>query len=50
MDIFSYLIPFYEPKLDQWSLEARLLRWLTFVWLLIGLIALFSASYAVGLD
>lgn len=50
MDIFRYLIPFYQPNIDQWSLEARLLRWLTFVWLLIGLIALFSASYAVGLD
>lgn len=50
MDIFRYFIPFYQPDIDQWSLEARLLRWLTFLWLLIGLIALFSASYAVGLD
>lgn len=50
MDIFRYVIPFYQPDIDQWSLEARLLRWLTFLWLLIGLIALFSASYAVGLD
>lgn len=50
MDIFRYIIPFYQPDIDQWSLEARLLRWLTFLWLLIGLIALFSASYAVGLD
>lgn len=50
MDIFRYIFPFYQPNIDQWSLEARLLRWLTFLWLLIGLIALFSASYAVGLD
>jgi cell division protein FtsW len=50
MDIFRYVIPFYQPDIDQWSLEARLLRWLTFLWLFIGLIALFSASYAVGLD
>ncbi len=50
MEIFRYVIPFYQPDIDQWSLEARLLRWLTFLWLLIGLIALFSASYAVGLD
>lgn len=50
MEITRYLIPFYQPDIDQWSLEARLLRWLTFLWLLIGLIALFSASYAVGLD
>ncbi|MBL1211359.1 putative peptidoglycan glycosyltransferase FtsW [Geminocystis sp. GBBB08] len=48
--MFRYLLPFYQPDIDQWSLEARLLRWLTFLWLLIGLIALFSASYAVGLD
>lgn len=34
---------------DQtWAMEARLLRWLTFVWLLIGLVAVFSASYVVG--
>jgi cell division protein FtsW len=50
MNIFRYIIPFYQPDIDQWSLEGRLLRWLTFLWLLIGLIALFSASYAVGLD
>jgi cell division protein FtsW len=50
MDIARYIIPFYEPDLDQWSLEARLLRWLTFLWILIGLVTLFSASYAVGLD
>lgn len=50
MDIFRYVIPFYQPDIDQWSLEARLLRWLTFLWLFIGLIALFSASYALGLD
>ncbi|WP_082713084.1 FtsW/RodA/SpoVE family cell cycle protein [Geminocystis sp. NIES-3709] len=48
--MFRYIIPFYQPDIDEWSLEARLLRWLTFLWLLIGLIALFSASYAVGLD
>ncbi|MGI0482110.1 FtsW/RodA/SpoVE family cell cycle protein [Geminocystis sp. CENA526] len=45
-----YIIPFYQPDIEKWSLEARLLRWLTFLWLLIGLVALFSASYAVGLD
>ena len=50
MNIFRYVIPFYQPDIYKWSLEARLLRWLTFLWLLIGLIALFSASYAVGLD
>jgi len=29
-------------------MEARLLRWLTFLWLLVGLAVLFSASYPVG--
>ena len=50
MDIARYLLPFYEPNLDEWSLEAKLLRWLTFLWILIGLVTLFSASYAVGLE
>lgn len=50
METLRYIIPFFQPDIDQWSLEARLLRWLTFLWLFIGLIALFSASYAVGLD
>lgn len=34
--------------MDQWSAEARWLRWLTFVWLGSGLLVLFSASYAVA--
>ena len=40
------LIPFFDPEVKTWALEARLLRWLTFLWLTIGLVALFSASYA----
>ncbi|GAC1463093.1 MAG: putative peptidoglycan glycosyltransferase FtsW [Chamaesiphon sp.] len=43
-----YLIPFVDPSVWEWSLEARLLRWLTFLWLFIGLVVLFSASYANG--
>lgn len=46
---FYHVIPFYEPLAKQWNFEARLIRWLTFVWLFVGLIALFSASYAEGL-
>ncbi len=46
--MLQYLIPFYDPDVQSWSLEARLLRWLTFLWLFIGLIALFSASYPVA--
>lgn len=41
-------IPFFDPSVDTWALEARLLRWLTFLWLVLGLIVLFSASYAVA--
>ncbi|WPF90417.1 putative peptidoglycan glycosyltransferase FtsW [Cyanobacterium aponinum AL20118] len=44
------LIPFYQPDINTWSLEARLLRWLTFLWIALGLIILFSASYAVGIE
>ncbi|NEO86943.1 MAG: FtsW/RodA/SpoVE family cell cycle protein [Spirulina sp. SIO3F2] len=43
-----YMFPFFDGDVLQWSLEARLLRWLTFVWLFIGLAILFSASYPVA--
>jgi cell division protein FtsW len=43
------LVPFFDPTVQTWSLEARLLRWLTFLWLFVGLIVLFSASYHTGL-
>lgn len=42
------LIPFLDPSVKDWALEARLLRWLTFLWLAIGLAMLFSASYAIA--
>jgi cell division protein FtsW len=42
------LIPFFDDSVSTWALEARLLRWLTFIWLLFGLVILFSASYAVA--
>ena len=42
------LIPFFDKSVSNWSTEARLLHWLTFVWLCVGLIVLFSASYAVA--
>ena len=41
-----YLIPFFDPQVQTWAIEAKLLRWLTFLWLCIGLVVLFSASYA----
>ena len=42
--MLQHLIPFYEPDAKNWSLEARLLLWLTFLWIFIGLITLYSAS------
>lgn len=43
-----YLIPIFDNSVSTWSLEARLLRWLTFTWLFVGLVILFSASYPVA--
>jgi cell division protein FtsW len=42
------LIPFFDPSVSQWSILARLLRWMTFFWLFIGLAILFSATYPVS--
>ncbi|MEO1558388.1 MAG: FtsW/RodA/SpoVE family cell cycle protein, partial [Cyanobacteria bacterium J06632_19] len=42
------LIPFFDDTVSSWALEARLLRWLTFIWLLVGLAVLFSASYPIA--
>jgi cell division protein FtsW len=39
------LIFFVNPSAQEWALNARLLKWLTFVWLFIGLAVLFSASF-----
>ena len=41
-------IPFFDTTAQDWSFEARVLRWLTFVWILLGLVVLFSASYPAG--
>lgn len=43
-------IPIIDPTTSEWSREARLTRWLTLVWLVVGLITLFSASYPVALE
>ena len=44
-----YLIPFSDPEVRYWTWEARLLNWLTCVWLVLGLVTLFSASYSEGI-
>lgn len=41
-------IPFFDTDARSWAIEARLLRWLTFLWLLVGLAVLLSASYAIA--
>ena len=45
----GYLIPFVDPQVRSWTWEARLLNWLTCVWLIIGLVTLVSASYPEGI-
>jgi len=44
----SRLIPIFDNSVANWALEARLLRWLTLIWLFVGLIVLYSASYPVA--
>lgn len=46
---FKYLFPVFDPQIKHWTIEARLLHWLTWVWLLIGLVTLVSASYPEGI-
>lgn len=46
---FNYFIPFFAPQVKTWTWEARLLNWLTCVWLIIGLVTLVSASYPEGI-
>ncbi len=42
------LIPLFDTSASRWATLPRLLRWLTFLWLFIGLVILFSASYPEG--
>jgi cell division protein FtsW len=46
--VLRYLVPFIDPDVKSWPVEARLLRWLTMFWLLFGLVVLFSASYTLA--
>lgn len=45
---FRLLIPFIDTTAQDWATEARWLRWLTFLWLMIGLAVMFSASFAIA--
>ncbi len=42
------VIHFFFPSVSHWAILARLLHWLTFLWLFAGLAILFSASSPVG--
>ncbi len=44
------LISLVSLEVNSWTLEARLLHWLTFIWLFIGLVTLVSASYPEGIS
>ncbi len=46
--LLRHWIPFFDTTAQDWSFEARVLRWLTFVWILLGLVVVFSASYPAG--
>ena len=46
--MLQYLIPIFDSEVRNWSIEARLLRWLTFLWLCIGLVTMYSASYPIA--
>jgi len=43
-----YFFPFVDFSSGQWSTSARILRWLTVVWAIVGLAVMFSASYPVA--
>jgi cell division protein FtsW len=42
-------IPFFDLSVSKWAWEARWLRWLTVLWLVIGLLVLYSASYSIAI-
>jgi len=46
--IMRSLLSIVDGSVKTWATDARLLRWMTFLWLGIGLMALFSASYATA--
>jgi len=46
--VLRNLILLVNPNPKEWAIEARLLRWLTLVWMFVGLAILFSASYPIA--
>lgn len=49
-NLLRIIFPFYDPEVLRWSGEARLMRTLFFAWMAMGVVVLFSASYAESLD
>ncbi|MBD1842941.1 FtsW/RodA/SpoVE family cell cycle protein [Cyanobacteria bacterium FACHB-63] len=45
---WRHYIPFFDTTAMNWAVTPRLLRWLTFVWLFVGLAVMYSASFPVG--
>jgi cell division protein FtsW len=45
---WRHFIPFFDTTAMDWAVTPRLLRWLTFVWLFVGLAVMYSASFPVG--
>ncbi|MBD1821058.1 FtsW/RodA/SpoVE family cell cycle protein [Cyanobacteria bacterium FACHB-DQ100] len=45
---WRHYIPFFDTTAMDWAVTPRLLRWLTFVWLFVGLAVMYSASFPVG--
>ncbi len=43
-----YFIPWFDPTAFKWSSDARVMRWLTLLWLVLGLTVMCSASYAIA--
>ncbi len=43
-----YIFPWFDPSSLKWSADARVLRWLTLLWLSIGLVVLCTASYVTA--
>jgi cell division protein FtsW len=46
--LLRYLLPFVDSSSQNWAIEARMLRWLTFLWLSVGLVVMYSASYVAA--
>jgi cell division protein FtsW len=46
--VLRFLLPFYDPAAREWKIEARALRWITLLWLSVGFVVMFSASYVAA--